>query len=179
MSRLSGIDIFPSPIGVRLGGAQTYKTTFGGVMSIVAVLTLTLISSGTLLSYYLKGDQYNTNKAIEYLPYANDVEFEVGEMEAFVAFQFVNVSLDPRAQLKLSDIDKYLNYYFIQVQKGKKGHFKFVVPAVKCKHKYLSKDPSEQLQKQYENELASMTDWLCPETDAFTILNKVETFEQA
>lgn len=24
-----------------------------------------------------------------------------------------------------------------------------------------------------------MTDWLCPETESFTILNKVETFETA
>ena len=55
---LSKLDLFPSPVGVRIGNDCVYKSIFGGAISILAVLALSFLSLGTLLSYDLKGDQY-------------------------------------------------------------------------------------------------------------------------
>ena len=55
---LSKLDIFPSPVGVRIGDDCVYKSMFGGAMSIFAILSLSFLSLGTLLSFDLKGDQY-------------------------------------------------------------------------------------------------------------------------
>ena len=55
---LSKLDIFPSPVGVRIGNDCVYKSMFGGAISIFAVLALSFLSVGTLLSYDLKGNQY-------------------------------------------------------------------------------------------------------------------------
>ena len=55
---LRKLDLFPSPVGVRIGNDCVYKSAFGGAISIFAVLALSFLSLGTLLSYDLKGDQY-------------------------------------------------------------------------------------------------------------------------
>ena len=55
---LSKLDLFPSPVGVRIGNDCVYKSMFGGAISILAVLALSFLSLGTLLSYDLAGDQY-------------------------------------------------------------------------------------------------------------------------
>ena len=57
-------------------------------MSLVAILFLLFFSVGTLLSYDLKGDQYKETIRQEYLPYKEDYEFNVGNSEAILAFQF-------------------------------------------------------------------------------------------
>ena len=59
---LSKLDLFPSPVGVRIGNDCVYKSSFGGALSIFAVLALSFLSLGTLLSYDLKGDQYRETK---------------------------------------------------------------------------------------------------------------------
>ena len=55
---LRKLDLFPSPVGVRIGNDCVYKSMFGGAISIFAVLALSFLSVGTLLSYDLKGNQY-------------------------------------------------------------------------------------------------------------------------
>ena len=55
---LSKLDIFPSPVGVRIGNDCVYKSMFGGAMSIIAILSLSFLSIGTLLSNFKKGDHY-------------------------------------------------------------------------------------------------------------------------
>ena len=76
---LRGIDIFPAPVGVRIKEGIDYTTTCGGLMTILAILTMTLVSLGSVLAFLLEEDDYNETTLIENLTYKNDLVYEISD----------------------------------------------------------------------------------------------------
>ena len=72
---LKSIDIFPTPVGVRINDSQVHRTAFGGIMSILAIALLLMLSLGTLLPFYQDDNQYQETTVTKELPYKNDLDF--------------------------------------------------------------------------------------------------------
>ena len=136
---LRSIDIFPSPVGVRIDSGQTYKTTFGGILSILAILLIGFVSVATLLPFYLSEDEYKQTTVIKNLPYKNDLTFDLSDIEVTIAFQFVKIqdeTTKTNDKLELDMIDKYLSYYFVKNDKVGVATKKDVIPIIICSDKY-------------------------------------------
>ena len=56
---------------------KVYQTACGGVLSIVAFMTIFVFSSAELIAFF-EGNQYNESSVIENLDYNNTIEYQVG-----------------------------------------------------------------------------------------------------
>ena len=72
---LRKIDIFASHVGMRINQDEKYRSSFGGCMTILAIILMIMLSLGTVLKFYLDEDEYNISPSIENLTYKNDEQF--------------------------------------------------------------------------------------------------------
>ena len=115
--------------------SKYYQTFCGGTLSILALLLILFFSSTELKSFF-DGNQFNESVLTENLNYANTQEYTVDDNQAMIAFQFVENQ--DYSQDALSQIDSYLSYYFVLIEKTNDVQSKEVVKAVECTGKYHS-----------------------------------------
>ena len=56
---LKKISIFGAPAGVRINQGDNFKTSVGGLISVLAILSIIALSLGTVLKFYLEEDEYD------------------------------------------------------------------------------------------------------------------------
>ena len=83
---LEAIDIFRSPVGVRINENLNYKTKCGGMISILVILFMIFISMGSILAFYFEDDEYRETVTVHTLNSRNEQHYEISDTEAIIAF---------------------------------------------------------------------------------------------
>ena len=95
-----------------------------------------------------------------------------------VAFQLVATDLAKKGQFKdvdvIDEVSKYLKFYFLYTIKTNNTKTFSKIPAIICQEKY--EDAPEEILLQFKKTDKYQTNWVCPDTDRFTLLNEPDTY---
>ena len=129
------------PLSTSILHLKTYKFKsifFSHIYSISGVLGFWgfgVLGSFAELIAFFEGNQYNESVIIENLEYDNTIEYQVGQEQAMIAFQFV----DTGDEDGISRIDDFLQYYFVSTSmEPRKAPINVVTKGVPCLEKYAS-----------------------------------------